>query len=396
MIREIILPKLGETMEEGYISQWFKAEGEKVEKGEPLFEVMSDKTNFEVESLYSGILRKIIEPPSDRPVQVTSVIGYLADSMDEALPESDTTTIDKESEETPQPSSEPPPPLQPTIQKEKEGDRIKASPLAKKTALELGVDIAMVQPTKGKNRIEKSDVLLYHKENLGKKTPPYIVRKWSPLRRIIADKLTESKQTIPHYYLSTCICMDALSLIRNEKKAKGEKITWTDFILWYCSRLLSDFPLLNATVVQDEIREYTTIDLGLAVSVPDGLIVPVLQNLEKDDLSSISKKVKEMAVAAKENRLSKEDVEHARFIVSNLGMYGIKNFSAIINPPATAILAVGAVEEEPIVKRKQIVIGETMWVTLSLDHRVVDGAYGGIFLQRLKKAMENPAELIFS
>lgn len=395
MIREIIMPKLGETMEEGYISKWFKSEGDNVEKGEPLFEVMSDKTNFEVEATASGILRKIIAQPSDQAVQVTTLVGYLADSADEPLP-----AEGAQQPAAPVQTAETAPSPATSAQAQRAensnaGGRVKASPLARKTAEELGIILSQVKGTGEGGRIEKKDVLAHRGKSAAGPDADYTVQPWTPLRRIIADKLSQSKKTIPHYYLSARILMDELSTIRQTKKARGENITYTDFIVWFCGRLLPEFPLLNATVVQDEIRVYNNVNIGLAVSVPDGLVVPVLRDIDNAGIGEIAGKVREAAGRAREGQLTKHEVENARFIVSNLGMYGVTKFSAIISPPATAILAVGAVEKEPVVKNGQVVAGETLWVTLSLDHRVVDGAYGGRFLQRLRTCMEHPATLLF-
>ncbi|MCL5408437.1 MAG: 2-oxo acid dehydrogenase subunit E2 [Candidatus Omnitrophica bacterium] len=389
MIKEIIMPKLGETMEEGYIVRWAKNEGDYVKKGEVLFEVMSDKTNFEIESLYEGYLRKILYPASDTSIAVITVIGYITDKPDEEIPEKPQISEKKvEPKQTEDAISKEAPIIKQEKKSVDEG-RIKVSPVAKKLAEEMGISLSDIQGTGEGGRIEKKDVLYYAEILKSQGNPQYEVMQWTPFRKIIADKLTYSKQNIPHYYLSSRFLMDNITK-EKEKKSKEKKITYTDFLIFWTARTIKDFPLLNAAVVNNQIRLYKTIDIGLAISIEDGLIVPIIKDVANKTIEEISSLRENIVTRAKNKTLSKEDMgEGARFVISNLGMFGVKNFSAIISPPGVAIMAVGTIEKEPIIKSNNITIAETMWVTLSLDHRIIDGTYGGKFLQTLQKRIEN-------
>ncbi|MGC8805410.1 MAG: dihydrolipoamide acetyltransferase family protein [Candidatus Ratteibacteria bacterium] len=386
MIHEIIMPKLGETMEEGYVSKWLKKEGDRVNKGEVLLEVMSDKTNFEIESQYDGYLRKILYEPSDKPVPVTTVIGYISDTPDEAIPEiagvQQMPEIEKESETK---SVEK---IEQTVEKE----RIKASPAAKRLASELGIDIEKVKGTGEGGRIEKKDVEAYAQQQRQAATSGKI-EQLSPVRKIIAERLSWSKQNIPHYYLSTKVLMNNIEKLKNISQSNGKKFTYTDFLIFYVSRIISDFPLLNASFINNEIHYHDTVDIGIAVNTDHGLVVPVMKNVKDKTIDEISAIRSGLVEKARSGKITKEDTENCRFVITNLGMFGVVQFQAIINPPGTAIMAVGSVEAEPVAENDNIVIGKTMWITLSLDHRVVDGAYGGAFLQKLKIALENPGIL---
>lgn len=388
MIKEIIMPKLGETMEEGYINKWLKKEGDRVKKGEVILEIMSDKTNFEVESQYDGYLKKILVHPSDKPVPVTTVIGYITDSLDEEIPE--TKTVEKTTQPQ-EPSAE-----KPVKQVEKdivtEKTRIIASPVAKKLASEFGIDLSKIKGTGEGGRIEKKDVENYISQ-VKAMTEEKKIESLTPVRQIIAERLLWSKQNIPHYYLSTKIIMDSIEQLKKETQQQGKDFTYTDFILYFVSRTLEEFPLLNASFFEGKIVHYDSIDIGLAVNTENGLVVPVLKNVSSKKLDEISQLRIELATRAKNGQLKKQDTENCRFVLTNLGMFGVMQFQAIINPPGTAILAIGSIEKEPVVKDENIVIGKTMWATLSLDHRVIDGAYGGAFLKRLKTIMENPGIL---
>ena len=393
MIKEIIMPKLGETMEEGYLVSWKKNEGDKVEKGEVLFEVMSDKTNFEVESLHSGYLRKKLYEPSDNAIPVTTVIGYISDTPDEPI------VIEKKSEtkiEIPEEKTvEQKAVVEPAEIKDKEiSGRVKASPVARKMAEEAGIDIALIKGSGPEGRIEKKDVLEYlaSKKDEGKAVPSgeYIVKEWTPLRRIIARRLTESKREIPHYYLEGKFIVSEIAREKESRKKEGVDLTYTDFLIFLTARAIKEYPLVNAAVINDEIRIYTSVDIGLAVSVEDGLVVPVLRNCESKSIHQISKERKEIVEKARLNKLTEEETKNARFIISNLGMFGVENFQPIISPPGVAIMGVGKVGKELVVVDDKIAILPVMNVSFSFDHRVIDGAYAGQFYKRLKEIMESP------
>ncbi|MCD6407730.1 2-oxo acid dehydrogenase subunit E2 [bacterium] len=391
MIREIIMPKLGETMEEGYLVSWKKEEGEKVEKGEVLFEVMSDKTNFEVESPYSGYLRKKLYEPSDEPIKVTTVIGYISDTPNEPLPEIKEEKVEVKEEKKIEKEEVK---KEETKEQEKE-DRIKITPLARKIASEHNLDITKIKGSGPGGRIEKKDVEKYLESIKETEEISYEVKEWTPLRKIIAKNLVESKNTIPHFYLQGKFNMDNLIKIKETLEKEGRKYTFTDFLIFITSRVMKDFPLINASIEKDEIRIYKSIDIALAIAIEDGLIVPVIRNCDRKTIDEISEKRKELIAKAKENKLSEENLKDARFVISNLGMFDVDSFFAIINPPGVAIMAVGKIEKVPVVVNNEIQICSMMNISFSFDHRIIDGTYGASFYKKLKQKIENPGLLLF-
>ena len=388
MIKEVIMPKLGETMEEGYLVSWKKEEGEKVEKGEVLFEVMSDKTNFEVESPHSGYLRKILYSPSDEPIPVTTVIAYISDTPDEPLPEEEKkeekeiSVEEKKKEEVVE-----------MREKEVEEERIKATPLARKIAKEKNIDLKEVKGTGPGGRIGKKDVENYLK-SYEKDGEGYEVIKWTPMRKVIAKRLSESKRNIPHYYVEGEFIMDQVVLLKELKKKDGKNFSYTDFLIFFAGKAIEKYPMINAIVVEDEIRVYKSIDIGVAVAVEDGLVVPAIKNVNKKTIEEISEERKRIVEKAREGKLSKEDTEGARFVISNLGMYGVDNFQPIINPPGVAIMGVGKMGKKAIVINDEIEIRTIMNISFSFDHRIIDGSYAGLFYSYFKKIVENPGLLI--
>lgn len=391
MIKEIIMPKLGETMEEGYLVSWKKNEGDRVEKGEILFEVMSDKTNFEVEAMDSGYLRKKLYEPSDTPIPVTTVIGYLSDTPDEPLDiekkvEDKSEVKEKIEEKT----------VSETVIKKEEVEpegRIKASPLARKLAEEAGIDISLVRGTGPGGRIEKKDVLEYiATQKTGEKavSSDYTVKEWTPLRRIIAKRLSESKREIPHFYMEGRFFVDGIVKIKETKKSEGIDLTYTDFLIFFAAKAIKEFPIINSALIQDEIRVYSSVDIGLAVSVEEGLVVPVIRNCDTKSIYEISNERKQIIEKARMNKLTEEELKNARFIISNLGMFGVENFQPIISPPGVAIMGVGKIGKELVVVDDKIAIMSVMNVSFSFDHRVVDGAYAGMFYKRFKELIESP------
>ncbi|MCM8767549.1 MAG: 2-oxo acid dehydrogenase subunit E2 [Candidatus Omnitrophica bacterium] len=389
MKKEIIMPKLGETMEEGYLVSWKKKEGDKVEKGEILFEVMSDKTNFEVESPYSGYLRKILFQPGDQPIPVTTVIAYMTDTLDEPLEieEKIERTIIKESEES-------------------EKERIKISPVAKKLAEEYKIDITKIKGSGPEGRIEKKDILDYIEktkkeveEKITEKSEEikeeYQVIQWSPLRKIIAKRLKESKQNIPHFYFQGKVIVDNLLKIKELKEIEGEKYTLTDFLIFLLSRVIEEFPLIGASVIDDEIRIYKNVDIGLAISIDDGLVVGSIKNANTKTIKMISEERKELVKRARDGKLKEEDIKGTNFVISNLGMYEIENFYPIINPPGVAIMGVGKIEKGVFVENERVIIKNYMYISFSFDHRVIDGVYAANFYKKVKDIIENPSILIF-
>lgn len=389
MVKKVIMPKLGETMEEGEIIKWLKKEGDKVEEGEPLLEIATDKANMEVESTASGILRKILAKEGEI-VPITQTIAYIVDSMEEEIPEGEPeerkteTVVIPEKEEI------------------SEKRRIKASPLAKKIAKEKGIDLAKIKGTGPGGRIVKEDVLRAAEELKEEKIKEISVEKEVTLTRvekIMAERMQLSKREIPHFYLSTEVNFSEVVKLRGDlleevEKEKGVRLSYTDFLIKACARALCKFPRTNAHYKEGKIVCFPEVNLGLAVAREQGLVVPVIKNAHKKSLSEVALERSKLVAKATEDRLTLEDVEGGTFTLSNLGMMGIKNFSAIINPPQVCLLAAGEIREKPVVEQGKIVIAPIMELTLSCDHRVVDGYLGSQFLQEIKKALEKPVLLL--
>ncbi len=407
MIKEVIMPKLGETMEEGYLVSWKKEEGEKVKKNEVLFEVMTDKTNFEVEAIDEGYLRKKLFQPSDDPIKVTTVIGYISDTPDEPLPSGSLEKKKENKQEKKVPGSDISVTAKNVIESSDnfvaaDKGKVKVSPLARKLAEEARLDISLVKGTGPDGRVEKKDVLEYiDKKNLAGTSSPeslsadYEIVPWTPLRKIIARRLVESKRDIPHYYIEGKFCVDEIARIKEIKKKEDINLTYTDFLVFLTARALEKYPLLNGALENNEIRVYKTIDIGLAVAIKDGLVVPVVRDCRNKGIARLSKEIKFLADRARENKLSENELKTARFVISNLGMYGVENFQPIINPPGVAIMGVGSICKEPYVVSDRIAIRSVMNVSFSFDHRVIDGSYAGNFYSYFKSIFENPSLLVF-
>ncbi|MFH2068743.1 MAG: dihydrolipoamide acetyltransferase family protein [Candidatus Omnitrophota bacterium] len=387
MVREIIMPKLGETMEEGYLSKWFKEEGQKVEKGEPVFEVMSDKTNFEVESIHSGFLRKILVPASDKAIPVTSVVGYLSDSMDEPLP----------AVTAPQPAPVSPsapfsPSLSPAARGEVRGTgQIIASPLAKKRAREMGIELGSVSGTGPNGRITEEDVLAAApgKEEAKPEISGTRKQKLSPLRQIIADRLSKSKAEIPHYYLRKVIDATNLKTIRTRLKDKDPDVTYTDVLIKAVAETLGEFPEMNATYENKELTIHPEINLGLAVARTEGLIVPTLKSVNRKTCREITAERKRLVAAVRDNKIPREDLEGGTFTLSNLGIYGIDSFYPIIYQPQVVIMGVSAIKDGVVAVNGSPKVLPLLEITLACDHRVIDGSYSAQFLQKLQEVINS-------
>ena len=406
MIHEIILPMLGETMDEGQITAWRKAEGDKVTKGEPLFEITTDKAAFEAESPADGFLRKILFPVSETPIPVTKVIGYISDKADEPLP-SDTAASTPAKQA---PAAAPAPaPAAPVAAAADDTQRIKISPLARKLAAQNNLDIEQLRGkgTGPGGRIVKKDVLA-----AAQSTPaapaaqatstsvPTRQVSMSKMRRVIARRLSLSKQTIPHYYLTAQIKADELiklraDLIDTVKKACGVRLTYTDLIVKAVGLALADFPHVNATFDGDKINVSEQANVGMAVAIPDGLVVPVIRAVDSRPLGQIVTDRASLVTKARAGRLSVQEMTGGSFTVTNLGTQPIDQFAAIINPPEVAILAIGQITKAALVDdADHVVVGSVMRMTLSADHRVVDGAIGAEFLARLINILEGPYQLL--
>jgi len=408
-MHEVIMPKLGLTMESGKIEKWHKKEGDKVEIGEVLFEVMTDKVTLEVESYNSGILRKILRTEGEE-VPVTEVIAYIGDK-DEEIPQYE---LKKEAEakigEMEIKEAEE------TAEKVKEvyrisGEGAKISPLARKTAKEIGIDYksGKIVGSGPGGRIVKEDIIAYSKkkeEAPGGKAAPtgaeITIKSSGPLegiKKVIAERMSYSKSNIPHIVLNAKANTTKLMDLREKFKEKilkkyGIKITYTDFILKSTAVALRENLEVNSTFSDGNYIIYDDVNVGVAVSLEGGLIVPIIFNCDKLKITDIAKKRIELVNKAREGKLSLEEISNGTFTVTNLGMYGIRSFSPIINPPQAAILAVGEIYTEPAIVNGKIKPESFIDLSVSCDHRIIDGIVGAKFLRRIAELIENPAELI--
>ncbi len=408
-MHEVIMPKLGITMESGRIEKWHKKEGDKVKAGEVLFEVMTDKVTIEVESYNSGILKKILKGEGQE-VPVTEVVAYIG-GENEKIPvdKSEKKGPDKNSgsgtEETGKKAEQ--------IKKDPvtSQKRIKISPLARKIAQEMGIDYRM-EKIKGSGpggRIEKKDVIDYSKKKAdsGKEEEKLsrsaiAVRSSSELsgmRKLIAQRMSYSSSNIPHIVLNVKVDTTRLAGFKDELKEKlfkkyGVEITYTDLILKSAASALRNNLELNSTFSNGRYIIYDDINIGLAVSLGEGLIVPTIFNCDRLAILDIAKRRIDLVNKAAEGKLSLGDVSNGTFTVTNLGMYGIRSFTAIINPPQAAILAVGEIYTEAGVVRGEIKPLSFLDLSASCDHRIIDGKTGAKFMQEIRELLENPSKLI--
>jgi pyruvate dehydrogenase E2 component (dihydrolipoamide acetyltransferase) len=423
MAEVILMPKLSDTMTEGVVAEWHKKVGDQVSSGELLAEIETDKATMEFESFYDGVLLHIgIEKGQTAPVNdVLAIIGEKGEDISTILAEAkkgaSTEEEVKEVKEEPKleavPKKETPQPSAPAAAKStpapapaaaSNDGRVFASPLAKKLAEDKGIDIAMVQGSGENGRIVKRDVENYvpYERPAGGNftaapagTESYRDENVSQMRKVIAKRLAESKFTAPHFYLTLEIDMDNAIASRNAMNAQdGVKVSFNDMVVKAVAMSLRKHPTVNSAWMGDFIRRNDHIHIGVAVAVEDGLLVPVVRFADSKGLAQIGAEVKDFAQKAKDKKLQPQDWEGNTFTISNLGMYGIEEFTAIINPPDSCILAVGGIKQVPVVKNGQVVPGNIMKVTLSCDHRVVDGASGSEFLNTFKSFLENPVMML--
>jgi pyruvate dehydrogenase E2 component (dihydrolipoamide acetyltransferase) len=411
MATKVVLAKLSPTMEEGLIVKWLKREGDSVKVGDVLAEVETDKANMEMESLVAGTLLKIFVPAGGKaPVAaIIAAIGTPGEDVSSLAPAS-----------AAPPASAPPAPAAPapsapvtllpappssTAPSAGEG-RIKSSPLARKVAAEKHVTIAEVPGTGPGGRIVKRDVEAFASQHVASvhstastAFAPGVsqVVPLSGMRKTIAKRLSESFFGAPHFYVTVDVDMARVTALRADLKEAGEKISVNDFIVRACARALRLVPQVNASwgPSGDSIVMNGSVDIGIAVAIPDGLMTPVVRFADQKSLGAISAEIRELASRAKEKKLKPEEYTGATFSISNLGMMDVEEFTAIVNPPGSAILSVGATRKEPVVNAKdEIVIGHRMKITLGSDHRVIDGAVAAQFLGEVKRLLQNPVALL--
>ncbi|HLT81982.1 MAG TPA: pyruvate dehydrogenase complex dihydrolipoamide acetyltransferase [Cyclobacteriaceae bacterium] len=414
----VLMPKMSDTMDEGVIAAWHKKVGETVKSGELLAEVETDKATMDYESYSEGtLLYQGAEAGQAVPVNgVLAIIGE-KDADWQTLLKAHQQKADGKSDEKAEPAkAEAKAPEQ--EQKaapaesadESEGDRVKASPLARSMARERGIDLSRVKGTGDQGRIIKRDIENYKPEaepaSAAKAGAPVVLPTVvgeerseevavSQMRKTIARRLSESKFSAPHFYLTMEINMDKVVQARKSmNEVSPVKLSFNDIVIKATAAAIRQHPDVNVSWLGDKIRKNQHIHIGVAVAVKDGLVVPVVRFADSKSLSHIGAEVKDLAQKAHDKKLQPSDWEGSTFTISNLGMFGIEEFTAIINPPDACILAVGGIKETAIVKNGVVVPGNVMKVTLSCDHRAVDGATGAAFLQTLKKLLEDPVRIL--
>jgi pyruvate dehydrogenase E2 component (dihydrolipoamide acetyltransferase) len=395
----VTMPKLSPTMEEGNIVKWLRKEGTYVKEGDAFIEIATDKSTVEHAALDGGWLRKILVQEG-QSAQVNQAIAIFTEQENESIEGYQPEGISLEP--TPQE-----PKKQPVSNREKPllepATRIKASPLARRVAKKQGLNLNLVKGSGPKGRIMSRDLVFasssatMKQEELPKRAAgEFEEETLSPMRKVIAQRLQDAKSFIPHFYCAQEVQMDKIVSLREELISLGIKLSFNDFILRATALALREHPQVNSGFNPESrtIMRFKTIDIAIAVSIPDGLITPIVPLADDKNLQELSKEVKSLAAKAQVNKLKPEEYEGGSFTISNLGMYGISEFVAIINPPQAAILAVGAVEEKPIVVDKKIVVGKTLKLQLSVDHRVLDGVDAAKFLKTLQKYLEAPSMLL--
>ena len=374
------MPRLSLTMKEGTVIQWFKKEGDMVKKGEPLVEVLSEKATYEVEAPASGVLRKILAPEGT-DVPVAETLGIIA-APDEELPEIEAVAAAPrmEAEEAvAMPERKP-------VERIKE--RVIASPAAKRLARENGIDLTKVRGTGPEGRIVEEDVRNLIEEV---KVMPR-VREVIPLtgiKKTAAERVSLSARTAPQSTITMEVDMSNAVKLREKVH-----VSYTDMLVRAVAKALAEYPIINSTLENEKIKIFADINVGVAVATDRGLIVPVIYNADRKTLEEIASVLKKLVEKAKQGRLTKEELTGGTFTITNLGMYEVDVFTPIVNPPETAILGVGRVVERPVVVDKQIVVRPVMQLSLTFDHRVVDGAPAAQFLQKVKQIMESPDTLL--
>ena len=426
------MPKMSDTMEEGVLVTWKVEEGDAVSAGDVIAEVETDKATMDLEAFDDGVLlKKVIGEGEAVPIGgLIAVLGKKGEDVSGVLAQYEQGGDGAASVATPEPKAEAvagPAPTPSGDGAAQADGRLKASPLARKLASDHGLDLRMIQGSGPEGRIIKRDVeamlaggaealvpvevsapveapaqrpAVTAPVRVGEETPYASVR-ISPMRKTIARRLAQSKYTAPHFYLTIDLAMERVVAVRKQINALAEeqgrpKISFNDFITRACAAALRQHPEVNASYMADEgeIRRHTGIHIGVAVAIDQGLVTPVIRNADKKGLAELAEETRALAARARERKLQPDEMAGSTFTTSNLGMFGIEDFTAIINPPNACILAIGAIRDVPVVRHGEIVPGKRMKVTLSCDHRVVDGATGAKFLQTLRHYLEEPLNLL--
>jgi pyruvate dehydrogenase E2 component (dihydrolipoamide acetyltransferase) len=436
----ILMPALSPTMTEGKLAKWHVKEGDAVKSGQVICEIETDKATMEVEAVDEGKIGKIVVPEGAEGVPVNAVIAILLEEGETSVPAgaAPAPATAPKAAATPAPAAPKPAPAAPAPAAQAaaapapaasapaakpaaapSGGRIFASPLAKRIAAEKGLDLSRITGSGPNGRIVKADVESAKPGAAPAAAPiaagapraappsagqPVFVAPGdtrvphTSIRKVIARRMLESKQTVPHFYLTVDLEIDALLAARQAINAvaekKGTKVSVNDMVIKACAKALRDHPECNASWTEDEMIQYGAVDISVAVATDRGLITPIVRNADMKGLAQIASEMKDLAARAKVGKLKLDEFQGGGFTISNLGMFGINSFSAIINPPQAMILAVGMGEERAVVRKGQVVVRNMMSCTLAVDHRVVDGAMGAQYLQTLRAYIEQPAAML--
>jgi len=428
----ILMPALSPTMTEGKLAKWHVKEGDTVKSGQVICEIETDKATMEVEAVDEGKIGRIVVAEDTEGVKVNAVIAILLEEGETEIPKDAAAPAAAPPAAKPAPAAAPAaapapsapkaaPVAAPTPQPAAAsgGGRIFASPLAKRIAAEKGLDLSRIKGSGPNGRIVKADVESAKPGAAPAAAPaaaappraaapagaqPVFVAPGdtrvphTSIRKVIARRMLESKQTVPHFYLTVDLEIDALLAARQAINAvaekKGTKVSVNDMVIKACAKALRDHPECNASWTEDEMIQYGAVDISVAVATDRGLITPIVRNADMKGLAQIASEMKDLAARAKVGKLKLDEFQGGGFTISNLGMFGINSFSAIINPPQAMILAVGMGEERAVVRKSQMVVRNMMSCTLAVDHRVVDGAMGAQYLQTLRAYVEQPASML--
>lgn len=429
MVSLLKMPKLSPTMETGTLVKWLKKAGDEIHFGDVLLEISTDKAVLEHTASEDGWLLEILvkegtKIPVGAPIAVFSTEKNVTYDLKQLLPSQEAVSTDEPTQIVPNTSSQqdnshyagpsmaivgfrPEPPLTTPLTIKNPGDPVSASPLAKKLAKEQNLDLSGVAGSGPGGRIVKKDL---------EKAPPlriagfgypeapevnpgtYVEEPLSPIREAISKRLQAAKTFIPHFYVRQRIYASPLLALLKELQAQNIKLSINDCIVRACALALKEFPEINSgfNSADNTIIRFSTIDISIAVAIPDGVITPIIRCADRKNVGMISAEIKALAARAKQSALKEEEYKGGSFCISNLGMTGISDFTAILNPPQAAILAVGSVEEQPIVLNGELAVGSTCMLTLSVDHRVIDGYPAAMFMKRLQKLLEAPSVLLLN
>lgn len=419
MPKEILLPALTADFESGVIEEWLKQAGDRIEVGDVIAEVSTDKAVIELEAEYAGTLGKILVPAGtdevavDAPIAILLLDGETPDALEGFVPGAADAAAPLPAGTETGATVEPLQPASADVDADK-GDRVFASPVAIRIAGQLGIDLGAIEGSGPGNRIVLGDVeaaaaqqdlpagpasVPAAPQTTAELPPPgtYTTVPIDKVRAVIARRLGEAKRDIPHFYLTVDCELDRLLEARrqlNESAEDDARVSVNDFIIKACAMALREVPGANTGWADHSLLHYNDVNVAVAVATPKGLITPVVRQADTKDLPAIAAEIRELAARAREGRLKPEEYKGGGFTLSNLGMYGVREFSAIINPPQSCILAVGAGEQRPIARDGQVVVATMMSCTLSVDHRAVDGALGAEFLQAVKRNIEQPEQML--